>query len=131
MSIEALPTHGQLLEHLNTMRLLSVLSSLLSAQHAVCLLITSYSYNSGQRQCAHQISCTTFHPQRQMLMQQLFSHGITSSQMSLPFAPLGAESWSKTQIHQANSLYAPGMEYTWVLPKGVMVTKFMTQPPRE
>src|SRR5271163_3565700 len=46
-------------------------------------------------------------------------------------APLGAESWSKTQIHQANSLYALEMEYTWVLPKGVMVTKFMTQPPRE
>src|SRR5271163_3218135 len=93
------------------MGLLSVLSSLLSAQHAVCLSIAGCPYSSGQRQCAHQAFCTTFHPQRQMLMQHLFSHGITSSQMSLPFAPLGAESWSKTQIHQANSLYAPEMEY--------------------
>src|SRR5271163_4595735 len=113
------------------MGLLSALSSLLSAQHAVCLSIAGCPYSSGQRQCVHQAFCTTFHPQRQMQMQHLFSHVITGSQMSLPFTPLGAEFWSKTQIHQANSLYALEMEYTWVLPKGVMVTKFMTQPPRE
>src|SRR5271163_3468434 len=105
------------------MELLSVLSSLLSTQHTICLLIAGCLYNFGQRQCAHQTSCTTFHPQRQMLMQHLFSHETTSSQMSLPFAPLGVESWSKTQIHQANSLYTLGIEYTSVLPKGVMVVR--------